>query len=968
MSTLKADSQGFLIGQAIEVAAKELQLMRRIADDVRAIRRHLMGGDKRAAKASRAPDAANAVTPGGGKVEPGRSRAGAGAGQHATAVATPRTAVAPLSVAVAQRLLASAGAVSAPVATATNKAAGNGGATPEPRERDARGRFASAGRAEQPKRVAVPVAVTPGGRDERGRFTGGNGAAGERGGASLELLKDIRDRLGGLSAGGAEEVDPSVKAASEVAEVAAGAMQGAQAAMGGLRTLGGVVATPIGRLFGSGRANDAPTPWFRRLWRELRAQRREQSLYHRAELNVLKDIEAKPGDGRGGVMGMLAGLLGMLGTLIGGLGSALGGALVAALAKIPGLAMLGKLLPRVLPTMPGHTAGPRKPGLWTRAKQRVSGWARPAADVGPQKPGLLQRAKSRVGGWAAKAGGLLPDAVKPAGRLARMRAGLGRVPVLGAALAALGMGAGVYASESGGGTRAEKDKRTASAVGRGVGGLGGAVLMGSTGAKIGAALGLALGPVGVAIGAGLGGIVGAAAGGFFGDKAGDILGGVVGGWVTELRAADIPGKLSAAADAVMGYVTGLAEKAGVKLQQAKTAVVDKGLDVSTAAKRGYEAASGKPAQYTSAELARLQQNAAVTIRRIDQGDTPKPGLAERAAEVAGRAAGATERAAGQAVNAVRESDLVKGASRVSRQMAERWESAKSYLVGASTHAGVDPGLVAKIGAFESGFNPNAMPVRRDGTRISSAHGFGQFLDGTWTDMLNRHGSKYGVESAGKLSRSDAARYRNDKRLQAAMLAEFTRENVEKGRRLGGSDDDANVYAFHNLGDGDASKVLKALRTDPAQTVRSALLTGAKTDKERARVEAVIAGNKSLYGDGTVTVSAAYQRMGAAMRRGEVFAQDARMTAATSTPASPRTPQQVRPVVASASPSVQGAAALAATAQQAPRVPDAPAAEPVRAEAKKPDTVVVVPGGQLVGRDLPDRPMAHIVTGGYAARA
>jgi hypothetical protein len=80
-----------------------------------------------------------------------------------------------------------------------------------------------------------------------------------------------------------------------------------------------------------------------------------------------------------------------------------------------------------------------------------------------------------------------------------------------------------------------------------------------------------------------------------------------------------------------------------------------------------------------------------------------------------------------------------------------------------------------------------------------------------------------------------------------------------------------VYAFHNLGGGDASKLLKAMRDTPGMSVRDALLAGTQDAKEIARVDSVIKGNKSLYGDGSISAQQAYGRMGDAMKGGEVFA-------------------------------------------------------------------------------------------------
>ena len=198
--------------------------------------------------------------------------------------------------------------------------------------------------------------------------------------------------------------------------------------------------------------------------------------------------------------------------------------------------------------------------------------------------------------------------------------------------------------------------------------------------------------------------------------------------------------------------------------------------------------------------------------------------------------------------------------------------------------------MANIANFESrGFNPYARPISSnkslnrvtqfDGVKaISSAHGYGQFLDETWTDMINKKGGKYGIKEAGTLKRykdkngrlrytraakAIAAKYRNNTKIQAAMLAEFTKENIKLGKKYGGKDDNANVYAMHNLGSGDGAKFLKALKRDPNTVVSSVLSRN------------VIAGNGSLYGNGNITVGEAYKNMGRLMQKGDVFAKEAR---------------------------------------------------------------------------------------------
>lgn len=207
---------------------------------------------------------------------------------------------------------------------------------------------------------------------------------------------------------------------------------------------------------------------------------------------------------------------------------------------------------------------------------------------------------------------------------------------------------------------------------------------------------------------------------------------------------------------------------------------------------------------------------------------------------------------------------------------ERWDLARQDIVEAARSAGVDIGIMVKISGFESGFSSSARPISShaaqnkvtqfDGVMaISSAHGYGQFLNATWHEMIVKYGEKYGVENAAVLNKNEAnaAEIRSNPSLQAAMLAEFTRENVQKGVRLGGPDPDANVYAFHNLGESDATLFLKALKNNP----------DGRVDEVLGR--SVISGNPSLYGDGSRSVAEAYAAMGQHMDRYEKYANEAR---------------------------------------------------------------------------------------------
>ena len=217
--------------------------------------------------------------------------------------------------------------------------------------------------------------------------------------------------------------------------------------------------------------------------------------------------------------------------------------------------------------------------------------------------------------------------------------------------------------------------------------------------------------------------------------------------------------------------------------------------------------------------------------------------------------------------------------------------------------------MAKIANFESSFNLDAAPIARDEKKnkvrlfdgrmgISSAHGLGQFTDDTWRGTINKYGGSYGIDGAGvrggksgNLSKEEAQKYRTDPKIQAAMLAEFTRDNIEMGRKLGGTNDDANVYALHNLGIGDGPRILGAAKNNPDMNVRDALIGGRSvTKKEQARIDSVIDGNASLYktkDGGVVSAGEAYSRMGKVMADGQRFADDATRISGGSAPPAPR---------------------------------------------------------------------------------
>lgn len=173
---------------------------------------------------------------------------------------------------------------------------------------------------------------------------------------------------------------------------------------------------------------------------------------------------------------------------------------------------------------------------------------------------------------------------------------------------------------------------------------------------------------------------------------------------------------------------------------------------------------------------------------------------------------------------------------------QNWQAAKPLLAEAAKSAGIDPEIIVRMAYFESRFRTNVGP----GT--STAYGLGQFTKGTWLDVLRKHGEKYGIKNAARLTMAQALTYRDDARLQAAMLAEFTQDNIKRVQGLGRKGNIADVYSLHNLGAGGGPKFLKALMENPNAKISSVL------------PQNVIKNNGILYGDGSISLAEAYSNM------------------------------------------------------------------------------------------------------------
>jgi hypothetical protein len=912
--TLKADSAGFLIGdQPIKPTRSELAILQRLRDDFKALRSLFaakMKSDEE--RENDAPSGAGTAT-----VTPATPRLSGGV--QAKPLALPELG----KIAIPGGDRPAVVTVVQPVAKPKNVRPENPVVDRALPKLDANGRPIALPEPVKPmlnKPVVVKVDQTTAGAADAAADGAGKSDSKVR-----DLLGDIKDKIGG-AVGGSEGVDPTIKAAQEIAGVAGSAFNGVKAVGGAL----GTIATPM--LSGAKgvfkpKPNDAPTPWFKRFYNELRGLRREESVFNRAQLRTLKEIEAKPGEGKGG-----GGLMGMLMMLAGPLIAAIGAALTAGfglLMKLPGMGMLAKLGTALMPaalmpkkpitqpsTVPGVAAGQppgaagKKPSMWERAKSKVADWT---------GKGVPEGATSMPGGAV---GAATEAAAKKPGLLARAGKGIGgalkRVPLLGSLLAAVSIGTDVYSSESDDTTtRAQKDKNTGKAIGGGGGAIAGMMAGGSAGAAIGA-LG---GPIGIAIG----GVIGSIAGGFFGEKAGAIVGEKIGAWVADLRNADIPGKLMAGWSAFTSTLgdgfNGILKKLGLsgafdKAKEAYSGAKDSVVQGATAAvnyskeKAGQagdalkNSAVGKGASWVLDQFKGDKRKAAETAHAYSAGNIAGLDDAQTRALVASTVL--TESGGGKLDEVNKQGYM------------GRYQAGASWLSSAGLMKGGDKAVKDAMKA--DGFNSEWKWAESGGmTRYLSK-------DSNWVDGMSR--SKY-LASAG--AQDSAFKTVNDK-----TYADLLKRGVIKP---GDSPEVVAGYlkTAHLAGAGGAVAVSKG-----GQGASDANGTSARKYFDD------VAGDRHGFNQ-------AFKNAG-----------QASVTATPQAPAISASPAITTVVTAGARAIPQ----MPALSVEPPKVPDI---QPVTqglastmggGQEQRP-SVIVVGNKTPVGRDLSNRPLAHIVTGGLS---
>lgn len=128
------------------------------------------------------------------------------------------------------------------------------------------------------------------------------------------------------------------------------------------------------------------------------------------------------------------------------------------------------------------------------------------------------------------------------------------------------------------------------------------------------------------------------------------------------------------------------------------------------------------------------------------------------------------------------------------------------IQNAASEIGVPLDYMMMMAKRESNFNPNA----KAGT--SSAKGLYQFIDSTWSDMVEKYGAKYGIGMGDVFN----------PRANALMAALFAKDNMKILQSAGIPISNATLYTAHFLGAGGAKKLLSS----PSNAIAAQILPDA----------------------------------------------------------------------------------------------------------------------------------------------
>jgi len=162
--------------------------------------------------------------------------------------------------------------------------------------------------------------------------------------------------------------------------------------------------------------------------------------------------------------------------------------------------------------------------------------------------------------------------------------------------------------------------------------------------------------------------------------------------------------------------------------------------------------------------------------------------------------------------------------RIAGQLGSQADRVTRAIASSARRTGIDFDYLLGQARVESGLNPEAK------ARTSSATGLFQFLDQSWLGVLDKHGSKHGLDwAANAISRDGRGRYqvadpalrqsilalRRNPEVASLMAGEFAADNREYlQNNLGRPVASVDLYLAHFLGPEGARQFLAAHDANP----------------------------------------------------------------------------------------------------------------------------------------------------------
>ena len=248
-----------------------------------------------------------------------------------------------------------------------------------------------------------------------------------------------------------------------------------------------------------------------------------------------------------------------------------------------------------------------------------------------------------------------------------------------------------------------------------------------------------------------------------------------------------------------------------------------------------------------------------------------------------------------------------------------WSANRALLLEAAKMSGVDPRALITTVAVESSFNPNAAP--KNPNLPSSAKGFGQHLDDSWQEDLQRDGKKYGIPNGTT---------QFDPRASALMTASRLKFNGKQlQKNLGRAPTTTDLYLAHLMGLSGGTNFLKA----PEDAIGSEIAAAAA----KQHPEYFYKGGKAL------TVKEVYAGFAAKI------SQKASEFGVTDADLASTAPSTVTPPASTSQPAAAPTAPVAGGGKAVPQSPNAPLSKAAAAAVQGAAAPATAPAAPVIAK-------------------